>query len=417
MASRSPDLRNLFQAFQGLGQSNALLAQRRRQEKAQKDARRQALLTLAGTAAGTAVAGPAGASFGAGAASLLGPQPDIGRAAQFGFQGFQMGEQAEAREAATARQVQREEDLAALQTSLQPVTRDDLRFEGTAVTQPSIDRGEVASRLVPFDPGAAARVALQGEGRGAVGKPPKTTLVDITNAQGDLLLDDNGVPLGNAVTRLEAREIARGNPDARIRKFSEKRAGGLSAEQRAARGVANTILAGTGPLSVDEQIALNEVAADLDPSTAANIAKTRRAEKPATTTAATIPAHQAVNLVGLRGKAIRGVINISGREDLFDAFAQGGRFEDLAKIGSIEEKLIQQEYKKLLQLEIRSTKPESEKAVARTELKRVNTEIKARAKNVQLARFEFRKAKTQQEKDAVLAQAEALGLRRSEIEK
>ena len=135
-------------AFGQLGQSNAQRRQRR-------DAQRSALYRTAGALGGLAISGgnPLGAAIGGEVGgALAGQAPNVPALVQQ-FATQQAG-------------AQQQEQLGALQTALTPTAQDDLGFEGTAVTQPAIDRGRVSAALAPLAPGAAAQLAFGG-GRGA----------------------------------------------------------------------------------------------------------------------------------------------------------------------------------------------------------------------------------------------------------
>ena len=131
-------------AFGQLGQSNA-------QRRAKRDAQRAALFRTAGALGGLAISGgnPLGATIGSEVGgALAGQAPNVPALAQQ-FATQQAG-------------AQRQEQIAALQESFTPTQQDDLGVEGTAVTQPTIDRPRVAAALAPFNQAGAAQVALGG---------------------------------------------------------------------------------------------------------------------------------------------------------------------------------------------------------------------------------------------------------------
>lgn len=260
------------QSFQLLAQSNALVAQRQAQadaeRRAAKQQRQQALLTLALAVGGGVAAGPlgvsvaSGAAFGASAANLLGPRPNPNAAIQLGIQGVGLGERAEDRSRqAGAREAFAEAigpqgpgpgnfvtpeggaDLTPSQAGAPPRRPVDPRELARALVQSGDLRGAAqilqsiqpqgrTQQLTPaqttaggFLPGTVVQEGPLGkrsvvQGPAAGGKAPQ--IFDVTDAQGALLLHENGTPVGNGLPFQEAKALAAGIPDARVRKFSGK---------------------------------------------------------------------------------------------------------------------------------------------------------------------------------------------------
>jgi len=98
----------MFAGLQQLAQSNAMMAERARQEREKKQARQQALLTLAGAVGGgflgnyAGIGAGTGAMAGAGIASLAGPQPNINAAVNFGVGALGQYQQGQTRDAEKA---------------------------------------------------------------------------------------------------------------------------------------------------------------------------------------------------------------------------------------------------------------------------------------------------------------------------
>ena len=159
------DISGILRGLENRGQ----LALQKRQRREIRDA---AMLQLLGAGAGFAVGGPQGAAFGTSAANLLGPRPSPTQAINLGLQGFQMGEQAEAKELLAAREAQNE---AARQEALllargQPGEQlfdpfGDLTKERLPGTPPDLDAAAIALLGGPDTAGAGFQgaIALAGQ--------------------------------------------------------------------------------------------------------------------------------------------------------------------------------------------------------------------------------------------------------------
>ncbi len=250
----SPFPVNIQPILSALGQSAQINERKRLERERRRAARLGTIGALGGAAAGFAIGGPPGALFGLQAGRQVGGavagQPiDAVALASTGLGALQFQQN----QAALA---QRNEATQAVQSALSPPPVVDetgretpgqvdlSRLPGALAGIAPVPAAQLAAQLARPQPGrtrqlSPAEAAAGGFQTGSVvqegprGKrtvvqgPPSggkaAVLFDITDAKGNLILDEAGFPLGNAITREEAKNRAAGTLGARIRKFSETR--------------------------------------------------------------------------------------------------------------------------------------------------------------------------------------------------
>ena len=417
MARGAVDISNLQSAFGAPIYQFNLMAERRRAQEAADRARRDrqtsSLLTALGSAVGFAIGGPLGSAavgtlLGGAAGSLLGPEPDPGRAVNLGLSALME----------STRETKERKTESLLDKFSQNLSPPPVAIPGEAdVYQPPPDRAGAAAAAARLgDIGTAANLAFPS-GKSESREP----LFNVTlNPEGKPSQDYSGVPY-NALPLL-ARQ-AGGYERMEVFSVGPRPKEGVERKEEYYRAtITSPEIPGESNAAIEERTVGNaEIPALLKQYGPQNVQLYKVGTEKEGGEAKQLPAHRTVNLSNDYIDAVNTVAKTSGRQDILDAIAKSpGKLDvqTLQLIGSLDADEVQTQYKKFLEDEIKSSKPEQEKNVARGELARVNAKIDEKQTLVGQAKAAYSKAQKEGKPEAakkILEEAGRRGLTRKDL--
>ena len=416
------DISNLDRAFGNLIQSEQLKAERIQMQREREAQGMQALLMLALTAggAGLGAAGmlPAGAGALAGAqggaaiASLVGPRPNIGNAVNLGLgaAGTVKSDMALAEKKAAMDQ------FASAVNPAPQAYPEGVSVPGT-FTPPPDRQAAAAAAMKLGDVGTAAHLAFPA------GQKSGEDLFDVRVPDKE---DPSRFRTISAVTMPVMQTLLQQNPGARAAKLPtglpETEKGQAAA---AKQGPLYDVVAKGGQHLVANAVPLEEAKAASGTFPGSRIRKFDAAletDKGAGKEGAGgggLKAFEIFDPGVLRRDAEMSVARTTGRSDIFDLLkANAGAInaETLAAVGELPKREIQKAYLQQLEDFAKSNRPAESVALAKEEVKTVKAEMAQFERLVGQAKAELKKAKTEQERKAIFAQAGQLGITRGELE-
>jgi hypothetical protein len=409
MASRfGVDISNVGRGFQDLVQSWNLVGEQRRVQAEREAQQEQALLSLAGAAAGAFIPGVsavAGAQMGLGAAQLLGPRPNIGAGASMLLGG--------------ADRMQRDD---ALQMFGKAVNPPETLTPGEAPEPGVPDRQMAAGAATKLgDIGTAARLAFPGQAGGSVNRQV-VTVMGTKGPELRLLDKDTAQFVGDPLGPAEGRTTTSGNTVQEIydpdRKVTERILFNREGEEIRVLGRVTPKGVSGKRTTVKTFDAKGKPLTALVDTEDGEIIETfpRKLTEVEGGGGGTRTATNAVDLVGLQIKAAQQAARKSGKQGVLKVMADAGSsVEALQKVGELNQRDIEREYMNLLEAETKSKKPEAERAVAQAELTALKKVVSERTALAKQAKDALGKAATKAQKDAIIADAMARGLLLSDL--